>query len=191
MDPVTTTCEECGGKRYTEEALQYRLNGKNIYEALHQTVDEAIVFFSAADAIRTMLEKLRDTGLGYLTLSQPLSTLSGGERQRIKLAMRLEEAEDQLFIMDEPTTGLHMSDVARLLQIFNRIVDMGNTLIVVEHNLDVISQADHIIDLGPGAGREGGTVVFEGTPAALAADTHSVTGKFLQKYLSGHLSRRR
>lgn len=191
MDPVTTTCEECGGKRYTEEALQYRLNGKNIYEALHQTVDEAIVFFSAADAIRTMLEKLRDTGLGYLTLSQPLSTLSGGERQRIKLAMRLEEAEDQLFIMDEPTTGLHMSDVARLLQIFNRIVDKGNTLIVVEHNLDVISQADHIIDLGPGAGREGGTVVFEGTPAALAADAHSVTGKFLQKYLSGHLSRRR
>ncbi|WP_341836021.1 excinuclease ABC subunit UvrA [Chitinophaga pollutisoli] len=184
MDPITTICEECGGKRYTAETLRYRYEGKNIYEALHQTVDEAIPFFSASGNIHGMLERLRNVGLGYLTLGQPLSTLSGGERQRIKLAMRLDATENQLFIMDEPTTGLHMSDVDRLLDIFARIVDNGNTLVVVEHNLDVIAQADHIIDMGPGAGREGGTVVFTGTPGDLADHPASQTGKFLRKYLS-------
>lgn len=183
MDPITTICEECGGKRYKAETLQYRLQGKNIHETIQQTVDEAIPFFAASASIAAMLERLQDVGLGYLTLGQPLSTLSGGERQRIKLAMHLEDADNQVFIMDEPTTGLHMSDVERLLHIFSRIVDKGNTLIVVEHNLDVISQADHIIDMGPGAGREGGTVVFAGTAAALKEHPDSQTGKFLRKYL--------
>ncbi|WP_298715720.1 excinuclease ABC subunit UvrA [Chitinophaga sp.] len=184
MDPITTICEECGGKRYTAETLAYRFNGKNIYEALQQTVDEAVTYFTGYHDITGMLERLRDVGLGYLTLGQPLSTLSGGERQRIKLAMRLEDAENQLFIMDEPTTGLHMSDVDRLLEIFARIVGKGNTLVVVEHNLEVISQADHIIDMGPGAGREGGTVVFTGTPDDLIGHPASQTGKFLRQYLS-------
>ncbi|WP_341839845.1 excinuclease ABC subunit UvrA [Chitinophaga caseinilytica] len=183
MDPITTICEECGGKRYKAETLQYRYNGKNIYETIRQTVSEAIPFFASSPAISGMLERLADVGLGYLTLGQPLSTLSGGERQRIKLAMRLEDAANQVFVMDEPTTGLHMSDVERLLGIFRRIVDRGNTLIVVEHNLDIVSQADHIIDMGPGAGRDGGTIVFQGTPAQLLTHPGSQTGRFLRAYI--------
>lgn len=181
MDPVTSMCELCNGKRYTDEVLQYRLKGKNIYEVLRLTVAEAADFFEEPD-IRPVLEKLNEVGLNYITLGQPLSSLSGGERQRIKLAAELENS-GRIYVMDEPTTGLHLSDTDRLLAIFTRMVNNGSTLIVIEHNLHVISQADWIIDLGPGAGKEGGKIMFEGTPAQLMKQKKSATGVFLKKHL--------
>jgi excinuclease UvrABC ATPase subunit len=182
MDPVTSTCESCGGKRFTDEVLGYKLRGKNIYEVLKLTVAEAIDFFHEPE-IQPVLSRLDAVGLDYITLGQPLSSLSGGERQRIKLAAELENS-GQIYIMDEPTTGLHMSDVDRLMDIFMKLVNNGSTLIVIEHNLQVISQADWIIDLGPGAGKEGGTVLFEGVPAQLIRHKKSATGIFLKKHLA-------
>lgn len=177
MDPIVTVCELCKGKRFTDEVLTYTLRGKNIYDVLMMSVHEAVTFFSEPE-IHDILVAMEDVGIGYLTLGQPLNTLSGGERQRIKLAIQLRK-QGQIYILDEPTTGLHMSDIDRLLGIMNRLVDNGSTVIVVEHNLDVISQADWIIDMGPGAGYDGGKVVFEGTPLDIRQAKESITGKYI------------
>lgn len=177
LDPIVSVCELCGGKRFTEKALSYTVRGKNMYDILNMSVDTAYEFFTEPE-IREVLLHMRDVGLGYLTLGQPLNTLSGGERQRIKLALHLKK-QGELYILDEPTTGLHMSDVARLIAILNRLVDNGCTVIVIEHNLDVIAQADWVIDMGPGAGHDGGRVIFEGTPLDMRQSKTSVTGTYL------------
>jgi excinuclease UvrABC ATPase subunit len=182
LDPMVTECETCRGKRFTDGVLQHKLRGKSISDVYEMSVADAAAFFTEAAIART-LQGLVDVGLGYLTLGQPLSTLSGGERQRLKLAAELGKSGN-IYILDEPTTGLHMNDVDTLIGLFDRLVDEGSTVIVIEHNLDVVSRADWIIDLGPGAGHEGGTVVFEGPPAALAKAKGSVTGQFLAKRLA-------
>ncbi|WP_418037614.1 ATP-binding cassette domain-containing protein [Paenibacillus xylanilyticus] len=179
LEPVRTTCEVCEGKRFNNEVLKYELNGKSISDVLEMTVREASEFFSRKELLR-QLQTLEEVGLGYLTLGQPLNTLSGGECQRIKLAGELHK-EGSLYVMDEPTTGLHMSDISRLMDIMNRLVDGGNTLVVIEHNLDAIKNADWIIDMGPEGGHRGGQIVFEGTPVQLAAYEHSITGAYLRK----------
>lgn len=181
MDAVEETCDVCGGTGYRNEALQYRLREKNIYEVLRMTVAEARTFFTETD-IDTVLNKLVKTGLGYITLGQPLSSFSGGERQRLKLATELED-EGVLYIFDEPTTGLHPSDVQKLMAIFTGLVARGNTVIIIEHNLDVIGYADWVIDIGPGAGSNGGQVVFEGTLQQLLKSKNSVTAKCLLNYI--------
>ncbi|MDB5529964.1 MAG: excinuclease subunit UvrA [Devosia sp.] len=176
MDPVASVCETCEGKRFTDEVLQYHLRGKTISDVYTFAVDEAVGFFTEP-AIAKILKGLDDVGLGYLTLGQPLSTLSGGERQRLKLAAELGK-KGNIYVLDEPTTGLHMNDVDTLIGLFDRLVDAGSTVIVIEHNLDVVSRADWVIDMGPGAGQDGGTVVFEGTPEGLAKDK-GLTGRAL------------
>ncbi|WP_256757703.1 excinuclease ABC subunit UvrA [Cohnella sp. WQ 127256] len=177
LDSVKLPCEECGGKRFKEEVLEYKLNGKSIAEVLEMTVEQALDFFQLKEVVRK-LQAMSDVGLNYITLGQPLSTLSGGECQRIKLASELHK-KGSIYVMDEPTTGLHMSDIGHLLEIMNRLVDAGNTVIVIEHNLDVISQADWIIDMGPDGGSKGGQVVFEGTPSQIIHAEQSITGKYL------------
>ncbi|GAA5049834.1 excinuclease ABC subunit UvrA [Streptomyces similanensis] len=179
MDPVTVTCEVCEGRRYRPEALEKTLRGKNIAEVLALTVEEGLSYFEEDAAVVRKLATLQDVGLSYLTLGQPLSTLSGGERQRLKLAHRLQDT-GSVFVFDEPTTGLHMADVDTLLALLDRIVDDGNTVVVVEHDLQVVKHADWVIDLGPDAGRHGGQVLFEGTPKELAADEHSITARYLR-----------
>ena len=177
LDDVTMTCDECGGKRYTDEVLEYQINSRNIFEVLCMTIDEAAEFFTTS-RIRKRLGVLRDVGLGYLEVGQPLSTLSGGEAQRIKLASELHK-EGNLYVMDEPTTGLHPADIERLLSIIESFVERGNTVIVIEHNLDVIRRADWVIDLGPEGGRFGGEIIAEGTPEQIAANSRSYTGQYL------------
>ncbi|WP_405702417.1 excinuclease ABC subunit UvrA [Streptomyces sp. NBC_01383] len=177
MDPVTTVCERCDGRRFNDEALRHTVDGKTVVDVLDMTAEEAAGFFDDAPALRR-LALLTEVGLGYLTLGQPLSTLSGGERQRLKLAHRLKET-GSVYVFDEPTTGLHMSDIGRLLELFDRLVDSDNTVIVIEHDLDVVKHADWVVDLGPEAGAHGGRVVFEGTPADLARTTDSHTGRSL------------
>jgi excinuclease UvrABC ATPase subunit len=154
------------------------LNGKNISEVLEMTIAETLSFFSKKD-LQVKLQAIHDVGLDYLTLGQPLSTLSGGECQRLKLASELHK-KGSLYVMDEPTTGLHMSDIEHLLVIINRLVDSGNTVIVIEHNLDVIRNADWVIDIGPEGGHKGGKIIFEGTPFDLLLSEHSLTGKYLR-----------
>ncbi|MBA2937623.1 excinuclease ABC subunit UvrA [Paenibacillus sp. CGMCC 1.16610] len=178
LDSVKLPCEVCGGKRFKEEVLAYKLDGKSIAEVLEMTVEQALEFFELKEVVRK-LQAMSDVGLNYITLGQPLSTLSGGECQRIKLASELHK-KGSIYVMDEPTTGLHMSDIGHLLGIMNRLVDAGNTVIVIEHNLDVISQADWIIDMGPDGGSNGGQVVFEGTPQQIIHAEHSITGKYLR-----------
>lgn len=177
MDPVASVCESCEGKRFTDEVLQHKLRGKAISDVYEMSVSEATEFFTEP-AIARILRGLDDVGLGYLTLGQPLSTLSGGERQRLKLAAELGKSGN-IYVLDEPTTGLHMNDVDTLIGLFDRLVDAGSTVIVIEHNLDVISRADWVIDLGPGAGNAGGAVVFEGTPTGLRGAKGSLTGAAL------------
>jgi excinuclease UvrABC ATPase subunit len=183
LEPIRTICESCEGRRFSDEVLEYKLNGKSISDILAMTVREALEFFSRKELLR-QLQTLEDVGLGYVTLGQPLSTLSGGECQRIKLAGELHK-EGNLYVMDEPTTGLHMYDISRLMDIMNRLVDGGNTVVVIEHNLDVIKRADWIIDMGPEGGHQGGRIVFEGTPVQLAAAEHSITGAYLRKSEGG------
>jgi len=178
FDSVKLPCEVCGGKRFKEEVLTYKLNGKSIAEVLEMTVEQALEFFQLKEVVRK-LQAMSDVGLNYITLGQPLSTLSGGECQRIKLASELHK-KGSIYVMDEPTTGLHMSDIGHLMGIMNRLVDAGNTVIVIEHNLDVISQADWIIDMGPDGGSRGGQVVFEGTPLQIVHEEQSITGKYLK-----------
>jgi excinuclease UvrABC ATPase subunit len=182
MAGVASVCEKCDGKRYTEEVLRYTLRGKNISEVLAMSVTEARDFFPSGNA-RAILNRLSDVGLGYLGLGQPLTTLSGGERQRVKLAIRMSEGAGT-YVLDEPTTGLHLADVDNLLALLDRLVDKGNTVIVIEHHQAVMAHADWIIDLGPGAGHDGGRVVFEGTPAELIANGDTLTAHHLKRYLT-------
>ncbi|QIS14193.1 ATP-binding cassette domain-containing protein [Nocardia arthritidis] len=186
MDPVTTRCERCRGTRYDPDVLEYTLRGKNIVQVLGLTAEEAARFFTES-TVRQRISTLVAVGLGYLTLGQPLSTLSGGERQRLKLAGELEKSGG-IYILDEPTTGLHMSDIDTLLKLLDRIVDAGNTVLVIEHDLDVIEHADHIIDLGPDGGRHGGRVVFQGTPVELLAAANSHTADYLRRDLGYDLA---
>ncbi|REE88989.1 excinuclease ABC A subunit [Paenibacillus taihuensis] len=178
LDSVELPCEACGGRRFKEVVLEYKLNGKSIADVLEMTVEQALEFFELKEVVRK-LQALSDVGLNYITLGQPLSTLSGGECQRIKLASELHK-KGSIYVMDEPTTGLHMSDIGHLLEIMNRLVDTGNTVIVIEHNLEVISQADWIIDMGPDGGSKGGQVVFEGVPTAIVHEEKSITGRYLK-----------
>ncbi len=177
MDSVETTCEECGGKRFKQEVLEYKYNGKSIVEVLDMTIADAVEFFSQKE-IRNKLKYIVEVGLHYMTLGQPLDTLSGGECQRLKLAKELSQ-KGNIYIMDEPTTGLHMSDITSILNIINRLVEKGNTVIVIEHNLDVIRNADWIIDVGAEGGSKGGQILFEGTPKDLKNCKESITAKYL------------
>lgn len=177
FDGIKTPCEICGGKRFKDEVLGYHLNGKNVTEVLLMTIEEALEYFDIPKITRK-LQAMSDVGLDYLSLGQPLSTLSGGECQRIKLASELHK-KGSIYVMDEPTTGLHLSDTEHLLKLMNRLVDMGNTLIVIEHNLDIIRNADWLIDMGPEGGSNGGRVLFEGTPAQIIGAAQSLTGKYL------------
>jgi excinuclease UvrABC ATPase subunit len=181
MEEAVTVCEVCEGRRFIDDVLEYRLRDKNIVEVLDMPVEEAATFFASEKSVRVMLERLADVGLGYLTLGQPLNTLSGGERQRLKLAIEMGEDTD-VYVLDEPTTGLHLKDVDQLLRLLDQLVDDGRTVIIIEHNLDVVAHADWVIDMGPGAGHDGGRVVFEGTPADLVA-SGSLTGKHLGQRL--------
>lgn len=178
LDEVKMPCEVCGGKRFKDEVLTYKLNGKSITDVLAMSVQQALDYFNIKEGVRT-LKAMSDVGLDYLTLGQPLSTLSGGECQRIKLATELHK-KGSIYVMDEPTTGLHMSDISHLMTVINRLVDTGNTVIVIEHNLDVIKNADWIIDMGPEGGNKGGRVIFEGTPKQLLGAKHSLTGAALK-----------
>jgi excinuclease ABC A subunit len=178
MDTIKTPCEICDGKRFKDEVLTYQLNGKSITDVLDLTVQQALEFFDI-DKVTDKLQAMVDVGIGYLSLGQPLSTLSGGECQRIKLASELHK-KGSIYVMDVPTTGLHMSDISHLLAIMNRLVDTGNSVIVIEHTLDVIRNADWIIDMGPEGGSKGGQVLFEGTPAQLIEVADSYTSQYLQ-----------
>ncbi|OLM32203.1 Excinuclease ABC subunit A [Pseudonocardia sp. Ae717_Ps2] len=186
MAGVATTCDVCDGRRFDASVLGYTFGGRDISEVLAMPVAEAEKFFGAGEArtpaAHRILERLADVGLGYLTLGQPLTTLSGGERQRLKLAVHLGESGGT-FVLDEPTTGLHLADVEQLLALLDRIVDGGRSVIVIEHHQAVMAHADRIIDLGPGAGHDGGTVVFEGSPAELVADRSTLTGEHLAAYV--------
>ncbi len=190
MAGVATTCEECSGKRFEASVLDHHLGGRDITEVLAMSVTEADEFFGAGDArtpaAHAILDRLADVGLGYLTLGQPLPTLSGGERQRLKLATHMTEKRSGppgLYILDEPTTGLHLADVEQLLGLLDRLVDAGKSVIVIEHHQAVMAHADWIIDLGPGAGHDGGRIVFEGTPAGLVAARSTLTGEHLAAYV--------
>ncbi len=186
MDTIETPCEDCGGKRFQAGVLQYKLGGKDITEVLELPVSEARVFFSEGEAkipaATAILGRLEDVGLGYLSLGQPLSTLSGGERQRVKLAIQMGEKGD-VYVLDEPTTGLHLADVDKILGLLDRLVDAGKTVIVIEHHQAVMAHGDWIIDIGPGAGHDGGRVVFEGTPADLVKTKSTLTGEHLAQYV--------
>jgi excinuclease UvrABC ATPase subunit len=181
MAPIVGICEACLGRRFTDDVLRYRLDGRTISEVLDMTVADALDFFGEK-AAQLILRALMDVGLGYLALGRSLDTLSGGERQRLKLAAELSDTSG-VYVLDEPTTGLHMHDVDRLIGLFDRLIDDGGTVLVIEHDLDVLARADWVIDLGPGAGRDGGEVVFAGTPAGLAADARSVTARHLRAHL--------
>ena len=187
LPDVYVPCEECHGTRYNEETLQVRFKGKNIYDVLEMTGDEALEFFSAVPKIRNKLQTLIDVGLGYMKLGQSATTISGGEAQRVKLASELQRRATgkTMFVLDEPTTGLHSYDVEKLLAVLQRIVNHGDTVLVIEHNLDVIKSADYIIDLGPEGGDDGGTVVARGTVEQVAKVENSYTGQYLKKILEG------
>jgi excinuclease UvrABC ATPase subunit len=200
MAGVSTVCEDCEGRRFQASVLEYRLGGRNIAEVLDLSVDDAVGFFGPADpAVRggkpkpgraeaetpaayAILQRMADVGLGYLRLGQPLTTLSGGERQRLKLATHMGDAGG-IYVLDEPTTGLHLADLEQLLGLLDRLVDSGKSVIVIEHHLSVMAHADWIIDLGPGAGHDGGSIVFEGAPADLVAAKSTLTGEHLAAFI--------
>jgi excinuclease UvrABC ATPase subunit len=189
MAGVATTCVECEGKRFQAEVLEYEFGGKDISEVLAMPVAEAEEFFGAGEArtpaAHKILDRLADVGLGYLSLGQPLTTLSGGERQRLKLATHMARPSHPpgVYVLDEPTTGLHLTDVEQLLGLIDRLVDSGKSVIVIAHHQAVMAHADWIIDLGPGAGHDGGRIVFEGTPADLVAARSTLTGEHLAAYV--------
>lgn len=180
MDPVTTVCEECEGTRYSKEALKHSYHGKNVVEILNMSVEEAHGFFRDNTKISRQLEALMEVGLPYLSIGQPLSTLSGGERQRVKLAKDI-NGQGNIYILDEPTTGLHASDIESIMKLLERLVEKGNTVIVIEHNTDVMKQADYIIDIGPDGGSMGGEVVFAGTPKDMLQNADTITAEYLRK----------
>jgi excinuclease UvrABC ATPase subunit len=187
MAGVATTCDDCEGRRFQAEVLEYRFGGRNIGEVLAMSVATAEEFFAGGEAripaAHKILARLRDVGLGYIRLGQPLTTLSGGERQRLKLAAQMAD-KAEVYVLDEPTTGLHLADVATLLAMLDRLVDAGKSVIVIEHHQAVMAHADWIIDLGPGAGHDGGRIVFEGTPAELVAGASTLTGEHLARYVA-------
>ena len=188
MADVHLECDQCRGKRFRKEILEVQYHGASIDDVLQMTVDQAIAFFleHKAGKIAGRLQPLQDVGLGYVTLGQPSSTLSGGEAQRIKLASFLgkgQSREKALFIFDEPTTGLHFHDIRKLLDSFNALLEKGHSILVIEHNIDLIKSADHVIDLGPEGGDRGGQLVAEGTPEAVAANPDSITGRYLRAKL--------
>ena len=182
---VYVKCDVCDGHRYNEQTLEVKYKEKNISDILNMTVEEALIFFDAIPSIKKKLITLNDVGLGYITLGQSATTLSGGEAQRIKLAKELSKRSTgkTLFVLDEPTTGLHFADIELLLNVLNRLKDQGNTIVVIEHNLDVVKTADWIIDLGPEGGSDGGNIVATGTPEEIAKLNKSYTGQFLKKML--------
>ncbi len=182
MDPVTSVCETCGGQRYSDEALSYRYKGKNIVDILSLSAAEAYEFFAGNRKLRRALGAMLEVGLPYLSLGQPLSTLSGGERQRIKLAKDLDK-RGSIYVLDEPTTGLHAADIQKIMALLDSLVERGNTVIVIEHNLDVMKQADYIIDVGPDGGTAGGEIVFTGTPREMAESAKTITADYLRKSL--------
>lgn len=179
MEPVTTVCEYCGGSRYSNEALGYKYRGKTIVDVLNMNVEEAVEFFSDSPKIKKYLDALMETGVPYLSLGQPLSTFSGGERQRVKLAKDL-NGKGNIYVLDEPTTGLHASDIENVMELLEKLVDNGNTVIVIEHNTDVMKMADYIIDVGPDGGSAGGQIVFTGTPKEMIENADTLTAQFLR-----------
>ena len=185
LPDVYVPCEVCQGKRYNRETLEVKYKGKSIYDVLEMTVEEALTFFENVPFVRRKIQALYDVGLSYIKLGQPSTTLSGGEAQRIKLATELSRRSTgrTVYILDEPTTGLHFADVHKLTEILQRLAEGGNTVIVIEHNLDVIKTADYIIDMGPEGGDNGGTVIASGTPEQVAKVEKSYTGKYLKKML--------
>jgi excinuclease ABC subunit A len=178
-------CEECQGKRYNRETLEVRYKGKNINDVLEMTIEDAVEFFESIPKIRRKLETLNSVGLGYIKLGQPSTTVSGGEAQRIKLASELSKKSTgkTFYILDEPSTGLHFDDIKMLLDVLQRLVDEGNTVLVIEHNLDIVKVADHIIDIGPDGGKNGGELIGSGTPEQFIKKYKSETAKFLAKEL--------
>ncbi|MGQ0550919.1 MAG: ATP-binding cassette domain-containing protein, partial [Armatimonadota bacterium] len=191
LPDVYVPCEVCKGRRYNRETLEVTYRGRNIGNVLEMTVSEALTFFEAIPRVRRKLQTLDDVGLGYIKLGQPATTLSGGEAQRVKLATELSRRDtgQTVYILDEPTVGLHFADVERLLGVLHRLVDAGNTVLVIEHNLDIIKTADWIIDLGPEGGEYGGEVIAEGTPEEIARVSRSYTGRFLRRVLDAGGSR--
>lgn len=185
LPDVLVPCEECQGKRYNRETLEVRYKGKSIADVLDMTVNQAVEFFENVPAIVRRIKVLQDIGLGYLKLGQPCGTLSGGENQRVKLATELAKRDTgkTLFILDEPTTGLHFEDIRVLLKVINRLVDKGNTVVIIEHNLDVLKCADHIIEMGPEGGEKGGRILAVGTPEEIS-NTDTATARFLKSELS-------
>jgi len=185
LPDIYVACDVCKGKRYNRETLEVRYKGKSIHEVLEMTVEDALEFFANVPVIKRKLQTLMDVGLSYITLGQNATTLSGGEAQRVKLAKELSKRDTgkTLYILDEPTTGLHFHDIAQLLHVLHRLRDHGNTVVVIEHNLDVIKTADWIIDLGPEGGDGGGRVIAEGSPEQVAASERSYTGQFLARTL--------
>ena len=186
LPDVYVPCEVCGGKRYNRETLEVRYKGKSIYDVLNMTVEEAMGFFENIPSIYRKISTLNDVGLSYIRLGQPSTELSGGEAQRIKLATELSRrgTGKTIYILDEPTTGLHFADVHKLVEILRRLSDGGNTVVVIEHNLDVIKSADYLIDIGPEGGEGGGRVIAEGTPEEVAENPESYTGRYVKRYLN-------
>ncbi len=185
LPDVYVPCEVCHGKRYNRETLEVKYKGKNISDVLGLTIEEALEFFANIPKIKRKLQTIYDVGLGYIKLGQPATTLSGGEAQRVKLASELHRRSNgkSFYILDEPTTGLHVDDIKRLLAVLQRLVDNGDTVLIIEHNLDVIKTADHIIDLGPEGGARGGQIIATGTPEEIAKKEISYTGRYLKPVL--------
>ena len=186
LPDVYVHCEKCNGKRYNRETLEIRYKGKSISDVLDMTVDEAVEFFQPVPFVYRKIKVLQEVGLGYITLGQSAVTLSGGEAQRVKLSTELgkKDTGKTFYILDEPTTGLHFQDIQHLLDVLNKLVDRGNTVLVIEHNMDVIKVADHVIDLGPEGGDGGGKILFEGTPEELTKNKESFTAEFLKTELT-------
>jgi excinuclease ABC subunit A len=185
LPDVYVTCEVCNGRQYNNEALEVKFNDKNIADVLQMSVSEAVNFFEFVPGLSHKLQTLNDVGLSYIKLGQPAPTLSGGEAQRVKLAAELsKKGSNALYLLDEPTTGLHFADLEKLLHVLRKLVDLGNTVIVIEHNLDVIKNADYIIDLGPEGGEKGGQLVVAGSPSVVSNNKSSYTGQFLKKRLT-------
>ena len=189
LPDVYVQCETCRGKRYNRETLEVHYRGKSISDVLNMSIEHAVEFFENVPSILNKIKTLKDVGLGYLTLGQQSTTLSGGEAQRVKLATELSKRDtgNTFYILDEPTTGLHFEDVRILLDVLNKLVDKGNTVLIIEHNMDVIKSADWIIDLGPEGGAAGGYIISEGTPLEVAADKKSITGEYLGRELEAGL----
>ena len=185
LPDVYVPCEICAGKRYNRETLEVRFKGKSIADVLDMTINQAVEFFENQPTIIRKIKTLQEVGLGYIKLGQPSTTLSGGESQRVKLATELSKRDTgkTLYILDEPTTGLHFEDIRVLLDVLHKLADKGNTILIIEHNLDVIKCADHIIDMGPEGGKNGGQIIATGTPLEIANNPNSVTGEFLKELL--------